>query len=195
MPWLLGAIACGGGVGPVLLMFGLAGGSASHAALLLNLEGVLTAVLAWLVFREHFDLRIAIGMAFITAGAFVLAWQPGLGFPVDRNALFIVGACLAWAIDNNLTRKVSGGDAAVIAALKGGAAGAVNLAIAAASGARLPGVGTLFGAGLVGLLGYGVSLVLFVRALRDLGPRGLARISRRLHSLGLSSRWWLSKSR
>ena len=169
VPWLLGAVVCGGGIGPVLLMFGLAGGSASHAALLLNLEGVLTAALAWLVFREHFDLRIAIGMAVITAGAFVLAWRPGQGFPVDRNALFIVGACLAWAIDNNLTRKVSGGDAALIAALKGGAAGAVNLAIAAASGARLPGLGTLVGAGLVGLLGYGVSLVLFVRALRDLG--------------------------
>jgi drug/metabolite transporter (DMT)-like permease len=169
VPWLLGAIVCGGGIGPVLLMFGLAGGSASHTALLLNLEGILTAVLAWLVFREHLDGRIAIGMAFITAGAFVLAWQPGQGFPVDRNALFIVGACLAWAIDNNLTRKVSGGDAALIAALKGGAAGAVNLAIAAASGARLPGLGTLVGAGLVGLLGYGVSLMLFVRALRDLG--------------------------
>ena len=169
LPWLAGAIVCGGGIGPVLLMFGLAGSSASHAALLLNLEGVLTAVLAWLVFREHFDVRIAIGMVLITAGAVVLAWQPGQGLPVDRSAVLVAGGCLAWALDNNLTRKVSGGDALLIAVLKGGAAGAVNLTIAAVSGVGLPGLGALFGAGLVGLLGYGVSLVLFVRALRDLG--------------------------
>jgi drug/metabolite transporter (DMT)-like permease len=169
VPWLVGAIVCGGGIGPVLLMSGLAGGSASEAALLLNLEGVLTAVMAWLVFREHFDVRIAIGMAFITAGALVVAWQPGQGVPVGRHALFVAGACLAWAIDNNLTRKVSGGDAVLIAAFKGGTAGAVNLTLGVASGARLPGPGTLLGSGLVGLLGYGVSLMLFVRALRDLG--------------------------
>lgn len=77
-PWFAGAILAGGVLGPVLLMFGLAVGTASQAALLLNLEGVLTAVLAWFVFREHFDKRIAGGMALITAGALLLAW-PGAG--------------------------------------------------------------------------------------------------------------------
>jgi drug/metabolite transporter (DMT)-like permease len=169
VPWLLAAIVSGGIVGPVLLMFGLAGGSASQAALLLNLEGVLTTVLAWLVFREHIGLRIALGMALITAGALVIAWQADRGLPIGRQAMFVAGACLAWALDNNLTRKVSGGDATLVAALKGGVAGAVNFTIAMAMGAPFPGSGGVFGAAVVGFVGYGVSLMLFVRALRDLG--------------------------
>lgn len=169
VPWLAGAIVTGGGVGPVLLMYGLAGGPASQAALLLNLEGVLTGLIAWLVFREHLDARIAAGMGLITAGALVTAWPSGGELRMDRSALFVVGACLAWAVDNNLTRRVSGGDPALIAALKGGTAGAANLTIAAAVGARFPDPAAAFGATVVGLLGYGVSLMLFVRALRDLG--------------------------
>jgi drug/metabolite transporter (DMT)-like permease len=169
LPWLAGAIIVGGGIAPVLLMFGLAGGSASQTALLLNLEGVLTALLAWLAFREHFDVRIAAGMGFITVGAFVLAWQPHQGLALDHNAVLVAAACLAWAVDNNLTRKISGGDAAFIAALKGGVAGAVNLVIAAAAGAQWPMPKVAITAGVVGLFGYGISLMLFVRALRDLG--------------------------
>jgi drug/metabolite transporter (DMT)-like permease len=167
-PWLAGAIAAGGVVGPVLLLFGLAGGLASQAALLLNLESVLTAVLAWFVFREHFDARIAAGMGLITAGALLLAW-PGAGPRFDSSALLVAGACLAWAVDNNLTRKVSGGDPLLIAGLKGAVAGAVNLTIATVTGAAFPPVAAAMGSLLVGLLGYGLSLVLFVRALRDLG--------------------------
>jgi drug/metabolite transporter (DMT)-like permease len=169
VPWLVGAIVTGGGAGPVLLMFGLAGGSASHTALLLNLEGVLTALLAWCVFREHVGTRIALGMALITAGALFLAWQPHQALPVDRRAVLVAGACLAWAIDNNLTRRIAGGDAVLIAALKGGAAGTVNLLVAMLTGASLPGSVAALGAATVGLLGYGVSLVLFVLALRELG--------------------------
>ena len=167
-PWLICAIVAGGVAGPVLLMFGLANGPASEAALLLNLEAVLTAVVAWFVFREHLNARIAVGMALITAGALLLAW-PGAGLGLHSSAVLVGGACLAWAIDNNLTRKVSGGDPVLIAALKGVVAGAANLTIALATGAALPGAPVLLGAWLVGLLGYGLSLVLFVRSLRELG--------------------------
>jgi drug/metabolite transporter (DMT)-like permease len=167
--WLAGAIAAGGGAGPVLLMFGLAAGSASQAALLLNLEAVFTVLLAWFVFREHFDRRIATGMAAMTAGAVLLAWDGSSGGRAGWSALLVAGACLAWALDNNLTRKVSGGDALLIAALKGLVAGPVNVAIALMLGSRLPGAAVLLGAGLVGLLGYGVSLVFFILALRHLG--------------------------
>ncbi len=169
LPWLAMAILIGGGIGPVLLMFGLAGGAAAEASLLLNLEGVFTALVAWLVFREHIDIRIAIGMAIITAGGGALAWHSSGGLAIDRSALLVGAACLAWAMDNNLTRRISGGDATLIAALKGGAAGAVNLGIALGLGARLPDVWSVLAIGVVGFLGYGVSLVLFVRALRELG--------------------------
>jgi len=169
LPWLAGAIVCGGGIGPVLLMFGLADGSASSGSLLLNLEGVLTALLAWLVFREHLDKRIVAGMGFITVGAFALVWKPQQGVGLDRGAVLVAMACLAWAVDNNLTRKVSSADATGIAAIKGLAAGATNIAIAAAIGAPWPGPAAAAAAGCVGLLGYGVSLALFVVALRGLG--------------------------
>ncbi|MBE0615183.1 MAG: DMT family transporter [Burkholderiales bacterium] len=167
--WLAGAILSGGVVGPVLLMFGLTGMPASGAALLLNAEGVLTALLAWVVFKENFDHRIAFGMAAIAAGAIVLSWPGEANFVGVLPALAILGACLAWGIDNNLTRKVSLTDATWIAAVKGMAAGSVNIALAFALGDRLPDLPTTLAAMVVGLLAYGVSLVLFVVGMRHLG--------------------------
>jgi drug/metabolite transporter (DMT)-like permease len=168
-PWLAGAVVTGGLVGPVLMMFGLMRVGAARGALLLNLEGVFTALIAWFVFREHFDARIALGMAAIGAGALLLAWESSAGLPLDAGALLVAGAALAWAIDNNLTRRVSGGDPVQIAAIKGGAAGAINVLLAGAAGAAWPRAGAIAGAAVVGILGYGTSLVLFVQALRRLG--------------------------
>ena len=169
LPWLAGAVASGGVVGPVLLMAGLASTGAASASLLLNLEGVFTALLAWFVFKENFDRRIAAGMALIVAGGALLALEPGALQGSRVGALAVAGACLAWAIDNNLTRRVSAADPAVIAAIKGAAAGVVNVAIAIAIGAAWPDAGKIAAAAAIGLVGYGVSLVLFVLALRDLG--------------------------
>jgi drug/metabolite transporter (DMT)-like permease len=168
-PWLAGAIVAGGVVGPVLLMWGLAATPASSASLLLNLEGVLTALLAWFVFQENFDRRIALGMALIAAGGISLSWTGRPAAGVSWGSLAIVGACLAWAIDNNLTRKVSAGDPVQIAMLKGLVAGSVNTGLALALGAKLPAVSSMLATGVVGFFGYGVSLTLFVRALRHMG--------------------------
>lgn len=168
-PWLVGAILFGGVAAPVLLMFGLTGMPASGASLLLNAEGVFTALLAWFAFRENFDRRIALGMAAIVAGALVLSWPGEARFAGLWPALAILGACLCWGIDNNLTRKVSLTDAAWIAAIKGLAAGTINLALALWLGAALPPPTSAAGAMAVGLLAYGVSLALFVVALRHLG--------------------------
>ena len=167
--WLAGAILAGGVAAPVLLMIGLAITPASSASLLLNIEGVLTAMLAWFVFRENFDRRIFAGMAFIVAAGVLLSWSERPDFGVPWGPLAIIAACLLWAIDNNLTRKVSASDAVQIACLKGLVAGSVNLAIALSLGQRLPTWSTVAMAGAVGLCGYGVSLVLFVLALRHLG--------------------------
>lgn len=169
LPWLAGAIFFGGVAGPVLLMLGLVTTSAASASLLLNLEGVLTALLAWFVFKENFDRRIALGMAFITGGGILLSWTSDTTSGIPWGALGIAGACLAWGIDNNLTRKVSGGNPIQIAAAKGMVAGSVNLTLALVIGSRLPSFPTVLAAGAVGLLGYGVSLTCFVLALRHLG--------------------------
>jgi drug/metabolite transporter (DMT)-like permease len=170
-PWLAGAVLAGGVVGPVLLMWGLAGMPASGAALLLNAEGVFTAVIAWVVFRENVDRRIFIGMLAIVAGALVLSWpgqaQARLGDALP--ALAVLGACLAWGIDNNLTRKVALADAVWLASVKGLVAGATNLTLALALGAAWPAAPQVAGALAVGLVAYGFSLVLFVVALRHLG--------------------------
>jgi drug/metabolite transporter (DMT)-like permease len=169
LPWLAGAIVAGGIIGPVLLMVGLAITAASSASLLLNLEGVFTAVLAWFVFKENFDRRIALGMAAITLGGLVLSWGGRLEVGVPWGALAISGACLAWGIDNNLTRRVSAGDPVQIAAIKGLVAGTVNFTIALAMGAHVPAFLTVTMAALLGFFGYGVSLTLFVLALRHIG--------------------------
>ena len=169
LPWLAGAILSGGVIGPVLLLIGLRITPASSTSLLLNLEGVFTALLAWFVFKENFDRRIALGMTAITAGGILLSWsgRPELGVP--WGALAIAGACFAWAVDNNLTRKVSAGDPVQIAALKGFVAGTVNVIIAMIIGARMPPVSSLSLSAIVGFLSYGVSLTLFVLALRHIG--------------------------
>ena len=167
--WLAAAICCGGIFGPVLLMFGLAQTAASTASLLLNLEAVFSALLAWFLFRENFDRRIALGMTAIVAGCVMLSLNPGATRGVSPGVVLVGAACLCWAIDNNLTRKVSANDAIVVAGLKGIVAAAVNLSLAVSLGYRIPGFRLVAEAAAVGFFGYGLSLVLFVVALRHLG--------------------------
>ncbi len=167
--WLLAAIFFGGVAGPVALMVGLVTSSAATASLLLNLEGVFTALLAWFVFRENFDRRVMLGMAAIVGGGLVLAWSPGAQGEVSFGLAMVAVACLCWAIDNNLTRKVSGSDAVLIACLKGVVAGVVNMSLALLLGQFFPPPGAAALALLLGFFGYGVSLALFVLALRHLG--------------------------
>ncbi len=168
-PWLGGAILFGGVIGPVLLMIGLSRTPASAASLLLNLEGVLTALIAWTVFHENVDRRIATGMALIVIGGIVLSWEGRLAWGGMAGPLAVVAASACWAIDNNFTQKVSASDPVRIAMIKGLIAGAINVVLARALGARLPAAGQVTAALVLGFFGYGLSLVLFVVALRQLG--------------------------
>lgn len=169
VPWFAGSILAGGIIAPVLLMIGLTGMPASGASLLLNTESVFTAALAWFAFKENFDRRIALGMAAIVAGAVVLNWPGNARFSGLWPTLAILGACFAWGIDNNLTRKISLTDATWIASMKGMVSGTVNLILAFSLGASIPRFPNLAGAMVVGFLAYGVSLTLFVVGLRHLG--------------------------
>ena len=169
LPWLLATIAFGGALGPALLMWGLTHITGSAASLLLTLEGVFTALIAWLVFREPFNRRIGLGMATIFAGAVLLALAAPSGHAGTLGALAVAGACLSWAIDNNCTSKIADVDAPVLASIKGIVAGASNATLAVIAGATLPSAGFLAASALVGFFGYGLSLVLFVLALREIG--------------------------
>ncbi|MGJ0507671.1 MAG: EamA family transporter [Methylocystis sp.] len=167
LPWLTAIVVSGGFFGPLCLMFGLARTDAASASLLLNLEGLATMGIAWLAFHENVDKRLLVGAFAILAGAAVLSWQGTAS--INWGTLLIASACLFWGVDNNLTRKLSTADPAQIAMLKGLVAGTVNLTLAFGLGATLPTIGAALAVMTVGFLGYGVSLVLFVMALRLLG--------------------------
>jgi drug/metabolite transporter (DMT)-like permease len=137
---MVAIVAFGGVIGPLLLILGLARTSAASGSLLLNLEGLATMGIAWVVLRENVDRRLLLGAASILAGAVVLSWQ-GQGVRVDEGGLLIAAACLAWGVDNNLTRRLSAADPVLTALIKGVTAGGVNLALALLLGARLPSIG------------------------------------------------------
>jgi drug/metabolite transporter (DMT)-like permease len=150
-------------------MAGLSRTEAATASLLLTLEGAATALIGWFIFHENFDRRIAFGMVFLVAGAIVLPWSGAPTLSSLFGPVAIIGACIAWALDNNFTRKVSLTDPLQIVEIKGMVAGPVNLALGLLVGGQIPGVTAGLLAALVGFLGYGVSLALFVLALRQLG--------------------------
>ncbi len=168
LPLLAAVVALGGMIAPLLLMLGLARTQGATASLLLNFESLATLAIAWVAFRENVDARLFIGAMAILAGAVLLSWG-GDGFAIDGGALFVLAACICWAIDNNLTRKLSAADPVEIAMIKGLVAGGTNLVLAMSLGAQLPALHSVLAVGLVGFLGYGVSLVLFILALRHLG--------------------------
>ena len=169
LPWLLASVLFGGLLAPALLMFGLSQTTGAAASLLLTLEGVFTSLLAWIVFKEPFNRRIGLGMVAIFVGAVLLGLRGPGGQAGVTGAMAVAGACLCWGIDNNCTSRIAHADAPILASIKGLVAGVVNVGLALAVGAHFPALPALGGALLAGLLGYGISLVLFVLALREVG--------------------------
>jgi drug/metabolite transporter (DMT)-like permease len=169
-PWLAVATVAGGIVAPALLMWALSRNDAATVSLLLNLETVFTAALAWFVFHEATSRRVVLGFLAILLGGILLAWPAQWTAPGRAVGLLaVVGACLCWGIDNNVTRKVSAADSRLTAAIKGLVAGGTNIGLALSLGASWPDPVHLLAILLLGFLGYGVSLVLFIIALRHLG--------------------------
>jgi drug/metabolite transporter (DMT)-like permease len=168
IPWLMLVIAFGGVLGPLLLLLGLSRTDAATGSLLLNLEGLATMAIAWVCFLENVDRRLLIGAMAILCGAAVLSWQ-GTSIAVNTGALLIVAACVCWGIDNNLTRKLSAPDPVVIAMTKGFVAGLFNCVVAWGRDVPMPPATLVASAGVLGFVSIGVSLVLFVLALRHLG--------------------------
>jgi len=169
IPWLSGAVVFGGIIAPVLLLTGLQNTPSSNASLLLNLESVLTVALAWIAFHENAGRRFALGMSAIVLGGVLISWQ-GISLDVSiLGPLAIAGACLCWAIDNNLTQKVSAGDPVEVAAIKGLVAGTVNLLLGLLLASAWPAAVWSVAAIVVGFFSYGLSLMFFVSALRAIG--------------------------
>ncbi|MGZ3772701.1 MAG: EamA family transporter [Pseudobdellovibrionaceae bacterium] len=167
--WLLGSTVFGGILGPVFLMKGLGLTSASTSSLLLNIEGVFTSTIAWLIFKEHYDRRIILGMMTIVFGGVILSWSSDGGFALTPGALWVIGACLCWAIDNNMTRNISAHNAVLITTLKSLIAGLTNLVLALFLRRFFPTSTQLMFGMVLGFLGYGLSIVFFVLSLRAIG--------------------------
>jgi len=169
LPWLAGAVLSGGIAAPLLLMWGLAGAGASGVSLLLNLEGVLTALIAAVAFKEAVAGRIWLAACLMLAAGLLLGYEGQQGAELSLRMPAVVAACALWALDNNLTRRIAAADPVSIAMIKGLAAGSANTAAALAYGASLPAALPLAGSLLLGWLAYGVSLTLYIVALRHLG--------------------------
>jgi len=165
--WLLLVVLFGGVLAPLLLMFGLAHSTAASASLLLNVEGLATMLIAWWVFGEQADARLIVGALAILAGAALISYAGRATLSV--GTLAVIGACICWGIDNNLTRKLSAGDPLQIVAVKGVAAGAINVLLATMNGVTWIGAMQVASALAIGFVGYGLSVVAFVVALQKLG--------------------------
>lgn len=169
MPWLIGAVLAGGVMAPIILLFSLRTTPAATASLLLNFEGVATTLIAALAFKEAISRRVWGAIAFTTVASILLSWQAGSEWGVSLGALGILLACVLWGIDNNFTRNVSAKDPTAIVMIKGLAAGAFSLALTAILGQPLPRAGVVFAGLLLGAFSYGLSITLFVHAMRGLG--------------------------
>ena len=192
---LAGSVLAGGVMAPVLMMHGLHRSAAGTASLLLNVEAVATSLLAALVFHEAVGRRIWIAVALVTAGAIVLAWQPGQPHAISIGLLAVVGACFLWGVDNNLTRLVSSKDPMAIVAVKGWVAGAVSLGLARAIDVDFPPLPISTGALAVGSVSFGFSIALFIRALRALGAARTGALFGTAPFMGALLSWMLLNER
>ncbi len=167
--WLLGAILAGGVAAPITLLFSLQNTPAATASLLLNFEGVTTTLIAFVAFKEAISRRAWGAIGLMTLASILLSFNLSGEWGFSLGALGILVACVLWGLDNNFTRNISAKDPLVIVTVKGLGAGSFSLGMALVLGHPMPAWGSILGALGLGSLSYGVSIVLFIHAMRGLG--------------------------
>lgn len=167
--WLAGAVMAGGVTAPIVLMFSLRNTPASTASLLLNFESAATTLIAAIAFREAIGRRIWLAVASITAASIILSWNIKGEWGFSIGALGVILACILWGMDNNFTRNISAKDPVITVIIKGIGAGACSLLLAFITQSNFPGVKIALCAMLLGCFGYGLSIELFILAMRSLG--------------------------
>ncbi|HBP66418.1 MAG TPA: EamA family transporter [Desulfosporosinus sp.] len=168
-PWLIAAVSVGGIAAPIVLMFSLKNTPASTASLLLNFEGVATTVIAVLAFKEAVGKRIWMAVLLITTASILLSWDSSGQWGFSFGAIGVLSACILWGIDNNFTRNISSKDPLSIVIIKGLSAGTFSLILSVILGFPLPSFKSILLAMVLGYFSYGLSIVLFIRAMRELG--------------------------
>jgi drug/metabolite transporter (DMT)-like permease len=167
--WLAGAIVSGGILAPILLMVSLKNTPASTASLLLNFEGVGTTLLALFFFHESISRRALAAIVVITLASILLSTNFGSNWGMSLGAFGVLGACILWGLDNNLTRNISAKDPLTIVAWKGLVAGSFSLCLGLFLGQRPPALATILSILLLGFVSYGLSTMLFIYSMRGLG--------------------------
>ncbi|HEY5271410.1 MAG TPA: EamA family transporter [Anaerolineales bacterium] len=168
LPWLGGALLAGGIGAPIVLLLGLERTPASTASLLLNFEGVATTLIAVSFFKESIDRRITWAIGLVTLASILLTWTGG-NWDFSLGALGIVGACFLWGLDNNFTRHISAKNPLIIVGVKGLGAGTFSLVLCLLIQQQLPALNIVLLAMLLGSISYGISIQLFIVAMRSMG--------------------------
>ncbi|WP_407307107.1 EamA family transporter [Desulfosporosinus sp. SB140] len=168
-PWITGAVLVGGIIAPIVLMFSLKNTPAATASLLLNFEGVATTLIAVVVFKEAVGKRIWSAVLLITLAIILLSWNSSGQWGLSIGAVGVISACILWGMDNNFTRNVSAKDPLSIVMIKGLSAGTFSLILSLVLGYSFPSIGSVIEAMLLGCFSYGLSIILFIRAMRELG--------------------------
>jgi len=167
--WLAGAIIAGGVIAPIILLFGLQNTPGATASLLLNFEGVATTLIAAFVFKEAVSRRAWWAILLITIASILLSFSPNDEWGTSWGAIGVLAACIFWGIDNNFTRNISARNPVSIVMVKGFIAGSFSLFLALVFGNQIPNWTIILKAMVLGSLSYGVSITLFIRAMRGLG--------------------------
>lgn len=168
-PWLAGAVLAGGILAPIVLLFSLRETAAATASLLLNFEGLATTLIAVWFFREAISRKITGAIGLIAAATVILSWNSQGEWGLSLGALGILLACILWGLDNNFTRRISAKNPLTIVTVKGLVAGSFSLLLGLLLGNPLPGWLTVLGAMVLGSLSYGLSIMLFILAMREMG--------------------------
>lgn len=169
LPGLLAIGLFGGALAPTLVLVALASTAPALAAFLTTTEAAFTILIAYRL-GERASRRAYAAMAGLAVGAALVSLPLGGGAVLASSlgALAMVLASLCWAVDNNLSRRLTATqDIPALVAAKCLVASAVLAPAAIASGgfvaADLPLL--LF----LGLAVHGAAILFFYRGLREIG--------------------------
>ena len=154
---------------PILLMLGIARTNAANVSLLNNFEIVATSLIALAVFREVISKRLWIALSLVTVASVVLSFEGEGAFVFNQGSLFVLGACVCWGLENNCTRMISHKSATEIVIIKGIFSGFGSLIVAFVVGETLPKLTWLVLVLLLGFVAYGLSILFYIKAQKDLG--------------------------
>lgn len=154
---------------PIFLMTGLTTASAANVSLLNNFEIVATSVIALLVFHEKISRRLWLAIGLVTVASLMLSFEDVSSLDFSVGSVFVLLACVCWGFENNCTRMLSSKNPMEVVVIKGFGSGFGSLVIALARGEGLPAVGCILGALALGFVAYGLSILTYIYAQRDLG--------------------------